>query len=119
MSVCICRELDVVENMYYSQCVDTWAPAGIFPEGGKTALTNKNDLFFGAPTARTEFFVIVRHFRLNLRVFDASTEGASEHFWVFSTGAAYDVIIFEFQGGGATAPGCPPPSGRLCVDIVL
>ena len=36
----------------------TWAPAGIFPEGDKTAWTEKNDLFFGAPKARTKMFTI-------------------------------------------------------------
>ena len=72
---------------------DLWA--GLFPEGGKTAWTDKTDLFFGAP-----------------KVFDASDEGASENFGVFSTGTAYDVIIFKFQGA-ATASGCPPPSERI------
>ena len=33
-----------------------WAPAGIFPEGEKTAWTDKNDLLFGVPTARTKMF---------------------------------------------------------------
>ena len=40
-----------------------------------------------------------RRFRLNLGVVDASAEGASENFRVFSTGTAYDVIIFKIQGG--------------------
>ena len=32
---------------------------GIFPEGGgKTTWTDKNDLFFGAPKARTKIFAI-------------------------------------------------------------
>ena len=91
----------------------TWAPAGIFPEGGKTARIDENDLFFGAPKAQTKIFAFFRRFRLNLRVFDASAEGASENFRVFSTGTAYDVIIFKFQGGG-NCPRLPPPSGRLC-----
>ena len=38
--------------------VHTWAPAGIFPEGGKTARTDKNDVFFSAPKARTKIFAI-------------------------------------------------------------
>ena len=76
--------------------MQSWAPAGIFPEGGKAAWTDKNDLFFGAPKARTKTFAFFRRFRLNLRVFDESAEGASENFRVFSTGTAYDVIIFKF-----------------------
>ena len=36
----------------------------------------------------------------NLRVFDVTAEGASEYFRVFSTGTAYYVIIFKFQGAG-------------------
>ena len=48
--------------------------------GGQTARTDKIDLFFGAPKARTKIFAILRHFRLNLRIFDASAEGASENF---------------------------------------
>ena len=30
---------------------------------------------------------------------------------------AYDVIIFIFQGRGATAPGCPPPPGAYVIDV--
>ena len=63
--------------------------------------------------AQTKIFAIFRHFVQHLRVCYASAEGASENFKVFPTGTAYDVIIFKFQGGGATAPGCPPPPGRL------
>ena len=63
----------------------TWAPTGIFP--------------------------IFRRFRLNLRVFDASAGGASENFRVFSTGTAYDVIVFKFQGGGQLPQVAPLPSG--------
>ena len=33
-----------------------WAPAEIFPEGGKTAQTDKNDLFFGANENFRDFF---------------------------------------------------------------
>ena len=51
--------------------------------------------------ARTKIFAIFRRLRLNLRVFDAS-----KNFRIFCTEAAYDIIIFKFQGG-ATAPDCP------------
>ena len=84
---------------YCTVCL-SWAPVGIFLEGGKTARTDKNDLFFDAPKARTKIFAIFRRFGLNLRVFDAS---------VFSTGTAYDVIIFKFQGGQLPQVAPPPP----------
>ena len=42
----------------HSAGAHAWAPAGIFPEGGKTAWTDQTDLFFGAPKARTKIFVI-------------------------------------------------------------
>ena len=51
--------------------------------------------------------MIFRRFSLNLGVFHASAEGASEKFRVFYRGTAYDVIIFKFQGG-AFAPPAPP-----------
>ena len=83
--------------------------ASYLPSRGLTKMT----YFFGAPKARTKTFAISRNFRLNLRVIDASDEGASENFRVFSMETAYDVIIFKFQGGGGG--NCPrlPPSGRL------
>ena len=49
-----------------------------FPAGGGTAWTNKNGPFFGAPGARTKLFAIFRRFKLELRAFDASAEGAYE-----------------------------------------
>ena len=51
-------------------------------------------------------FAIFRRFRLNLGVFNASADGASEWFRVFYRGKAYDVIIFQFQGVFAPPP-CP------------
>ena len=70
----------------------------------------KNDIIFVAPNALTKSFVIFFfwRFRLNLNVFDASAEGASENFRVVSTETAYDVIIFKFQGGG-NCPRLPHP----------
>ena len=44
-------------------------------------------------------FTIFRRVRLNLKVFDARVEGASEKCTVFCTDTAYDVIIFKSQGG--------------------
>ena len=53
-------------------------------------------------------FAIFRRFRLNLGVFNVSTEGASEKFRVFYRGTSvYDVIIFKFQGGGIRPPAPP------------
>ena len=47
------------------------------------------------------------HFKLNLSVFHASAEGASEKFQVFYRQRADDIIIFKIQEG-AFAPSCPP-----------
>ena len=60
--------------------------------------------------ARTKIFAIFRRLRLNLRVFDASAEGASKNFRIFCMEAAYDIIIFKFQGGNYARF---PPSGRM------
>ena len=65
---CYCESCSLLSRYYAA----AWAPAGIFPEGGKTARTDKNDLFFGAPKAQTKIFAIFSAFRLNLRVFEAS-----------------------------------------------
>ena len=66
--------------------------------------------FLRADYKKGENFVIFRRFRLNLGVFHASAKGASEKFSVFYRGTAYDVIIFEFQGGVIRPPA--PPCGR-------
>ena len=79
-----------------------------FSRGGNTAWTDKKDLFFGAPRCKRKLLRFFRRFRLNLRVFDASAEGASENFKVFNTRTAYDVIIFEIPVGG-NCPRLPPP----------
>ena len=64
-------------------------------------------IYFSARLRRERNFSrFVWRFRLNLTEFNASAEGASVIFGVFSTGIAHDVIIFKFQEG-ATAPGCP------------
>ena len=55
----------------------------------------KRPIFQRAEGANENFRDLFRRFRLNLRAFDASAEGASEHFRVFSTATAYDVIIFK------------------------
>ena len=55
--------------------------------------------FWRANGENNSNFAIFRRFRLNLGVFNASAEGASEKFRVFYTGTANDVIIFKFQGG--------------------
>ena len=55
----------------------------------------KKSSIFRAPTAKSNN-AIFRRFGLNLSVFHASAEGASEKFRVFYRGTAYDVIIFKF-----------------------
>ena len=52
----------------------------MFPEGGKTARTEKNDLLFGAPKAQTKVFAIIAAFKTQFREFDASAEGVSKNF---------------------------------------
>ena len=44
-----------------------WAPAGILPEEGKSAWTDKNDLFSGAPKAQTRIFAIFSALETNLK----------------------------------------------------
>ena len=80
-----------------------------FSRGGGAKLRGltKMTYFSARPTRERKFLRFFRHFRLNLRIFDASAEGTEG---MFSTGTAYDVIIFKIQGGAA-APGCPPPPG--------
>ena len=69
-----------------------------FSRGGITVWTDKNNPFFGV-------MAIFRHFKFNLRVFDASTETASENFRVFCTETVYDVNIFKLQGWVGATPG--------------
>ena len=97
-----------------------WAPAEIFPEGGKITDTLKSRHVFGAPYrkltvyqraegANEKFCVFSRRFRLKYRASGASAVGASENFRVFCRTAAYDVI-FQIPGGGKCPP-LPPPAG--------
>ena len=95
-----------------------WAPAGIFPVGAKPRGLTKRTYFSARPRRERNFSRFFRRFRLNLRVFDASAGGASENFRVFSTGTAYDVIIFKFQEGGTTAPGCPPLRAPMLLPLI-
>ena len=63
--------------------------------------------FSRADGKKRKNYTIFRRFRLNLCVFNASAEGASEKFRLFYRGTAYDVIIFKFQWGHS--PPCPLP----------
>ena len=87
--------------------VSSWAPAGIFPERGGAKPRGLTKM----TKAQTKIFAFFRRLRLNLRVFDVSAEGASKNFKDICTKAAYDIIIFKFQGGGNCAR--LPPSGRM------
>ena len=73
--------------------VYSWAPAEIFPEGGKITDTLKSPHVFGAPYKKSTLFrradganenfcVFSQRFRLKYRVSSASAEGASENFRV-------------------------------------
>ena len=53
-------------------------------------------------SSKRKSFALLRHFRLHVRVFIASAEGASENVRVFHRRAAYDVIFFKFHGGKCT-----------------
>ena len=66
---------------------------------------------FRCAEAAKEFFALLRHFRLRVRVFIVSAEGASENFRVFHRREAYDVIFFKFYEGCGQVP---PPCGRPC-----
>ena len=65
-----------------------------FSRGGQNRVDRQKLPIFRRAEDANENFRFFRHFRLNLRVFDG------ENYRVFSTGAAYDVIIFKFQGRG-------------------
>ena len=80
----------------------------------------KNRRFFARRRQKRKNFAIFRRFRLNLGVFNASAEGASEKFRVFYRGTAHDVITFKFQGG-IRPPPCSPlltPMGAGDVCLV-
>ena len=73
-------------------------PQEFFQRGG-TPWTDEIIYFSARPRRKRKFSRFFRRFRLNLTVFDASAYGATDNFRVVSTGTAYDVIIFKFQGG--------------------
>ena len=61
---------------------------------------------FRCAEAAKEIFALWWHFRLRVRVFIASAEGASENVRVFHRRAAYNVIFFKFHEGCGQVP--PP-----------
>ena len=77
----------------------------------------KIDHFSARRRLKRKIVRFLRRFRLKYSVSIASAKGASENFKVFCRTAAYDVI-FPNSRGGATAPGCPPPSGRLWLEVL-
>ena len=99
-------------NNIISHC-DHGCPQEIFQRGAKPRGLTKITYFFGAPKARTKIFAIFffRRFRLNLKVFDASAEGASENFRAFFTGNHMTSSFSNSKGGNC--PKLPHPSGRL------
>ena len=86
-------------------------PQEFFQRGVNPSGLTKITYFSTRRRRERKFSRFFRSFRLNLRVIDASAEGASENFRVFSTRTAYDVIIFKFQGGGGQLPQVAPPPG--------
>ena len=86
-------------------------PQKIFQSGAKPTTPKKVDCFSVRRSRKRKFFALLRHFRLRVRVFIASAEGASENVRVFHRRAACDVIFFKFHEGGGK---CPPPCGCPC-----
>ena len=86
-----------------------------FSRAGQNPQHLKKFTVFRCAEAAKKFFALLRHFRLRVRVFIVSAEGASENVRVFHRRAAYDVIFFKFHGEGASAPPfAPTPCGRPC-----
>ena len=85
-------------------------PLKIFQSGAKPTTPKKIDCFSVRRSRKRKFFALLQHFRIHVRVFIASAEGASENVRVFHRRAAYDVIFLKFHGGGQV----PPPCGRPC-----
>ena len=85
-------------------------PHKIFQSGAKFTTSKKVDCFSVRRSRKRKFFALLRHFRLRVRVFIVSAEGASENFRVFHRREAYDVIFFKFHEGC----GKVPPCGRPC-----
>ena len=79
----------------------------IFQSGAKPTTPKKVDCFSVRRSRKRKFFALLRHFRLRVRVFIVSAEGASEiNFRVFHRREAYDVIFFKFYEGCGQVP--PP-----------
>ena len=83
-------------------------PQKIFQSGAKPTTPKKVDCLSVRRSSKRKIFALLRHFRLHVRVFIASAEGASENVRVFYRRAAYDVIFFKFHGG-KVLPLPPPP----------
>ena len=88
-------------------------PQEFFQKGAELRGLTTITYFSERPRREQKFSRFFRRFRLNLKVFGASADGASENFRVFSTGTAYDVIFSNSRGGNC--PRLPPPSGRLWI----
>ena len=109
------RGLSGIQSLfiYWLQMYDDHGrPQGFFLRGAKPQWLTKMVYLSAHRGRKRRFSRCFRRFRLNLRVGDASAEGASKSFRAFCTETAYDVTICKFQRGGSTAPGCHP-SGRL------
>ena len=91
-------------------------PQEFFQRGAKPCELAKMAYFLARRRRERKFTRFFRRFRLNLRVIDASAEGANENFKVFCRDTAYYLFIFKFQGGGKL-PQVAPPSGRLWVNV--
>ena len=79
-------------------------PQKIFQSGAKPTTPKKVDCFSVRRSRKRKIFALLRHFRLWVRVFIASAEGASENVRVFHRRAAYDVIFFKFHEGCGQVP---------------
>ena len=85
--------------------VSSWSPAGIFPEGAKPRGLTK------MAKARTKIIAIFGCLKLNLRVFDASAEGASKNFRIFCTRKQHMTSSFSKSRGGQLCQ--IAPSGQM------
>ena len=83
-------------------------PQKIIQSGAKPTTPKKVDCFSVRRSRKRKFFALLRHFRLRVRVFIASAEGASENVRVFHRREAYDVIFFKFHEGCGQVPSLPP-----------
>ena len=95
-------------------------PQEFLQRGAKPRGLTKMTYFSARRRRKRKILRFLRRFRLKYRVSIASAEGASENFRVFSTGTAYDVIIFKFKGGGQLPQVAPPlraPMAALKVPV--